>query len=165
MAGLAQGRFRRPSRYAQIIERIFLSRYRPGAEELEFAREELVQAAEELGIAAPKNLGDLVYSFRYRTPLPESIRSRAPEGRRWIIRPSGTARYRFVAAKLTTIVPNSMLAETKIPDATPGVIAMYALDDEQALLAKLRYNRLIDIFTGVTCYSLQSHLRTRVPAG
>ena len=39
---------------------------------------------------------------------------------------------------------------------------MYALSDEQALLAKLRYNRLIDIFSGVTCYSLQSHLRTSV---
>jgi len=39
---------------------------------------------------------------------------------------------------------------------------MYALNDEQALLAKLRYNRLIDIFTRVTCYSLQSHLRTSV---
>lgn len=37
---------------------------------------------------------------------------------------------------------------------------MYSFDDEQALLAKLRYNRLIDIFTGVTCYSLQNHLRT-----
>lgn len=56
-----------------------------------------------------------------------------------------------------------MLAETKIPDSTPGIIAKYALNDEQALLAKVRYNRLIDIFTGVACYSLQSHLRTTVP--
>ncbi len=39
---------------------------------------------------------------------------------------------------------------------------MYALNDEQAVLAKLRYNRLLDIFTGVTCYSLQNHLRTAV---
>jgi hypothetical protein len=36
------------------------------------------------------------------------------------------------------------------------------LSDEQALLAKLRYNRLIDIFTSLTCYSLQNHLRTTV---
>jgi hypothetical protein len=36
------------------------------------------------------------------------------------------------------------------------------MTDEQALLARLRYNRLIDVFTGVTCYSLQSHLRTTV---
>ena len=55
-----------------------------------------------------------------------------------------------------------MLA-TKIPDATPGIVEKYAFDDEQALLTKLRYNRLIDIFTGVTCYSLQNHLRTTVP--
>jgi hypothetical protein len=39
---------------------------------------------------------------------------------------------------------------------------MYAMSDEQALLAKLRYNRLVDIFTGLTCYSLQNHLRTAV---
>lgn len=51
----------------------------------------------------------------------------------------------------------------KVPDATPGIIAKYALNDEQALLAKVRYNRLLDIFTGVTCYSLQNHLRTTVP--
>jgi hypothetical protein len=55
-----------------------------------------------------------------------------------------------------------MLAETKVPDSTPGLIALYALSDEQALLAKLRYNRLVDIFTDVACYSLQNHLRTTV---
>ena len=45
------------------------------------------------------------------------------------------------------------------PDSTPGVIS-YALSDEQSLLATVRYNRLIDVFTGLTCYSLQNHLRT-----
>jgi hypothetical protein len=40
---------------------------------------------------------------------------------------------------------------------------MYALNDEQALLAIVRYNRLVDIFTATACYSLQSHLRTTVP--
>lgn len=43
--------------------------------------------------------------------------------------------------------------------------AKYSLSDEQALLAKLRYNRLVDIFTGLTCYSLQSHLRTTLRDG
>lgn len=56
-----------------------------------------------------------------------------------------------------------MMSETKVPDSTPGVIAKYAFNDEQGLLAKLRYNRLIDIFTGVVCYSLQNHLRSFVP--
>ena len=40
---------------------------------------------------------------------------------------------------------------------------LYSLQDEQALLAKVRYNRLIDILTSLTCYSLQNHLRTTVP--
>ena len=49
-----------------------------------------------------------------------------------------------------------------IPDATPEIIRHYALDDEQALLAIVRYNRLIDIFLGLTTYSLQNHLRSTV---
>lgn len=61
------------------------------------------------------------------------------------------------------IVASKFLVEAIVPDATPGIISRYAMSDEQALLAKIRYNRLIDIFTGLTCYSLQNHLRTTVP--
>lgn len=151
------------NRYGQIIERIFLSRYQTGAIEVAFERDDLISVAQELGIKLPKNLGDVIYSFRYRVDLPESIIAAAPLGKIWIIRPAGRSRYRFVAVKEQILIPSAMLAETKIPDATPGIVAMYALSDEQALLAKLRYNRLIDIFTGVTCYSLQNHLPTSVP--
>jgi hypothetical protein len=49
-----------------------------------------------------------------------------------------------------------------VPDCTPFLVVVYALGDEQALLAKVRYNRLIDIFLGLTTYSLQNHLRTHV---
>lgn len=59
-------------------------------------------------------------------------------------------------------MPNPQLAEIKIPDATPEIVSAYALSDEQALLAKVRYNRLLDIFLGVAAYSLQNHLRTAV---
>ena len=151
------------NRYVKIIEAIFRSRYREGAEEDPFEREDIERAAKKLGVKLPKNLGDVIYSFRYRAALPESVRSKAPTGKEWIIRPAGPSKYCFVATAQSTIVPNAMLAETKVPDSTPGVIAKYALSDDQALLAKLRYNRLIDIFTGVTCYSLQNHLRTTVP--
>lgn len=152
-----------PNRYAQIIERIFLSHYSSGATEVPFEREDIVRIARALNVRLPKNLGDLIYSFRYRTPLPEAIRAKAPKGKEWIIRPAGASKYCFVATSQATITPSKMMAETKVPDSTPGVIGMYALNDEQALLAILRYNRLVDIFTGVTCYSLQSHLRTTVP--
>jgi hypothetical protein len=73
------------------------------------------------------------------------------------------SRYSFALVKNTPILPNEHMAVTKIPDATPGIVAKYAFNDEQALLAKVRYNRLVDIFSGVTCYSLQNHLRTSVP--
>jgi hypothetical protein len=149
--------------YMQIIEKIFLKKFRKNSREVLFDREELINTAGELGLKLPKNIGDVIYSFRYRVDLPESIKSTAPTGLEWVIRPAGQSKYKFVVAKFSIIAPSKMLAETKIPNATPGVIEKYALSDEQALLAKLRYNRLIDIFTGLTCYSLQSHLRTHVP--
>lgn len=151
------------NRYSRIIERVFFDRYREGAREVAFARDDISRVARKLRIKLPKNIGDLIYSFRYRAMLPESVRAKAPKGETWVIRPAGVGRYRFVAVPDRPIKPSELLAETKVPDATPGIIEMYALNDEQALLAKLRYNRLIDIFTGVACYSLQNHLRTTVP--
>jgi hypothetical protein len=65
-------------------------------------------------------------------------------------------------SRLTRIVPSKKLVTIAIPDATPELIRAYALDDEQALLAIVRYNRLIDTFLGLTTYSLQNHLRTTV---
>lgn len=151
------------TRYGQIIERIFLSRFKKGATEVDFSRDDIVSTAKELGIDLPKNLGDVVYSFRYRAALPETVQEKAPKGHEWIIRPAGRAKYRLVAVTQARIVPTDLMVETKILDATPGAIVRWALNDEQALLAMVRYNRLIDIFTGVTCYSLQNHLRTTVP--
>ena len=129
---------------------------------MSFDVEDLVTAAEELGLPRPRNVPDVPYSMRYRGKAPESILETEPEDKNWIIRGRGRGRYAFVLAPKLDIVPNAMLSETKVPDSTPGLVARYALGDEQALLAKLRYNRLIDVFTGVTCYPLQSHLRTHV---
>lgn len=151
-----------PNRYSQIIEKIFFSYFRQGMDQFTFPREDLVRIARQLRVKLPKNLGDVIYSFRYRAKLPPSVREKAPPGKEWIIRPAGRAKYQFVATGKATIEPSPILVETKVPDATPGIVAMHALTDEQALLAKLRYNRLVDIFTGITCYSLQNHLRTSV---
>lgn len=153
------------NRYARLLEAIFRRHYQENVEEIAFDRSEIGQVADELDIKLPKNLGDILYSFRYRTLLPQNIVSKAPEGYEWIIRPAGRGRYKFVIAQQSAIVPSSVLVETKIPDATPGVITKYSMNDEQALLAKLRYNRLIDIFTSLTCYSLQNHLRTTLSDG
>lgn len=63
---------------------------------------------------------------------------------------------------INRIAPNENLVTIKIPDATPEIISTNSLSDEQALLARVRYNRLIDIFLGITTYSLQNHLCTTV---
>ena len=154
---------RRKNRYSQLIEVVFSKRYEKGLDRVAFERSDIIEAARQLALELPKNISDVLYSFRYRTELPESIVAQAPEGKEWVIRPAGRARYEFALVSAAAIAPSRMLAETKIPDATPGVIEKYAMNDEQALLAKIRYNRLIDIFTGLACYSLQNHLRTTVP--
>lgn len=151
-----------PSRYDQIILRIFEDNYEKGATEFPFARTDIETTAEALKILLPKNLGDVLYSFRYRAELPKLITDTAPEGKEWIIRPAGRAKYKFCLVNKFILAPSNQLVETKIPDATPGIIAKNALDDEQALLARVRFNRLIDLFTRLNCYSLQSHLRTTV---
>ncbi|HLY32757.1 MAG TPA: hypothetical protein VKQ36_17170, partial [Ktedonobacterales bacterium] len=63
----------KPNRYSQIVEHIFFHRYQEGARVIEFTRDDLVQTAQELGISPPKNLGDILYSFRYRGALPATI--------------------------------------------------------------------------------------------
>ncbi len=151
------------NRYVQIIERIFQKNHEPGSELVPFERADIVETAGELGIDLPKNLGDVIYSFKYRTPLPESVKRKAPGDKVWVITSRGRSKYAFEAKPMARIRPDDMLVVTKVPDATPGIVARYALDDEQALLTRLRYNRLIDIFTGVACYSIQNHLRTTVP--
>lgn len=151
------------NRYDQIIERIFFAHFADGVTEFEFEREEFRVASEALGVRAPDNLGDIPYTYRYRKALPERIQATTAEDEEWIIRPAGIGRYRFVLAPIFEFSPNANLVETKILDSTPGIITKYALGDEQALLAIVRFNRLVDIFTGLTCYSLQNHLRTTVP--
>ncbi len=155
---------KQPNRYEKIVDRLFFANYTKGVREVEVQRDEIAPIAAKLKITLPDNLGDVIYSFRYRAPLPESIRKLAAPDEEWLIRPAGKSRYKFVLVRKVALASNPALTKIKVPDATPGIIARYTLNDEQALLARLRYNRLIDIFLGITCYSLQNHLRTSVRA-
>jgi hypothetical protein len=153
---------RQPNRYEAIILRLFEDHYSEGITEFEFTRKEFIDIAKILGIELPSNVGDVIYNFRYRNELPAKIRDTVSTGIEWIIEGTGRARYRFVQVPLNRIIPREELLTIKIPDATPEIITAYALSDEQALLAKVRYNRLVDIFLGITAFSLQNHLRTTV---
>ena len=159
---MPEPRQRQPNRYQVIILRLFENHYIEGITEFEFTRSEFVSIAKTLAIELQKNVGDVIYNFRYRNELPQNILDTATEGLEWIIEGTGRARYRFLQVKLNRIVPRNELITIKIPDARPEIITAYALSDEQSLLAKVRYNRLIDIFLGVTAFSLQNYLRTTV---
>jgi hypothetical protein len=130
--------------------------------EVRFRRDDLARAANALRIKLPKNIGDVIYSMRYRASLPDAILRTQTKGKEWVIEGKGKAEYAFRLVAVSQIVPNAQLLAIKIPDATPEIVAAYALSDEQALLAKVRYNRLLDIFLGIAAYSLQNHLRTTV---
>jgi len=87
--------------------------------------------------------------------LPESITALAADRKFGsFVQPAQSLQLALV--KNTPILPNEHMAVTKVPDASAGIVAKYALNDEQALLAKVRYNRLVDIFSGVTCIHSRS---------
>lgn len=152
------------NKYDKVIEKVFFNNYQQGSLKISFNREELNQACDDLGIKKIKNLGDIVYKYRFRSELPTTIKVKAPEGTDWIIIGTGTANYEFRIASPAKIKPTNNRKKIQLPDATPEIVKRYAPGtDEQALLTKLRYNRIVDIFTGLTCYSLQNHLRTSLP--
>lgn len=148
--------------YSAIIEKIFFDRYDSLESEVKFLRSDIENAAKTLKVKVPKNLGDVLYSFRSRADFPESIIGTQPEGKDWVILSTGKGEYSFRLFKNVPDLPSDGLPTIEIPDATPELIRAYALGDEQALLAIVRYNRLVEIFLSITAYSLQNHLRTSV---
>ncbi|MGR5325933.1 hypothetical protein ACP3VW_19255 [Vibrio sp. DNB22_17_1] len=152
------------NKYDRVIERVFFNNYSEMSSIVAFGRDELAQACDDLHIPRIKNLGDVPYSYRFRKELPESIKDKAPVGADWIIVGTGTGKYEFRVASPGKIEPSISRLRVKIPDATPEIVKRYAPGtDEQALLTKVRYNRLVDLFSGLTCYSIQNHLRTSLP--
>ncbi|KQP26649.1 hypothetical protein [Methylobacterium sp. Leaf100] len=153
------------NRYKLLVEKIFNETRKAQGKEatyLTFPRSAIEEAARELDIKLPKNQGDVIYAIRYRIPMPESVLETQPPGMEWIIEGAGRALYAFKLVRYNRVLPRTDLVTIGIPDATPELIRVYAQDDEQALLAIVRYNRLIDTFLGLTTYSLQNHLRTTV---
>lgn len=152
------------TKYDRIIERVFFNNYRESACVVSFDRDELAQACDDLNIDRIKNLGDIPYSYRFRKELPATVKAKSPDDSDWIIVGKGTGKYEFRVASPGKIEPTNNRRRVKIPDATPEIVKKYAPGtDEQALLTKVRYNRLVDLFSGLTCYSIQNHLRTSLP--
>ena len=112
------------AQYESIIVHIFQKQWKKGVEDFEFHRDEMVEAAAATGVERPDNLGDVIYSFKFRKTLPASILRTAPKGKSWILEGAGSGRYRFRLVKLggTIFKPREDIAAVKIPDATPEII-------------------------------------------
>jgi len=149
------------SKAARILLRIVERNRVAGTDEVEFTTKNISSVAAELGLDYG-NPHDLVYYFRRRKSLPQEL---AGEGFSEI---KTLAKGRFVLLKspvVSSIPFPQDIAVTDIPDATPQIIYDRCGSDEQALLARVRYCRLVDCFTGLAAWHLQGHCRTTIGSG
>ncbi len=150
-----------PKEYDQVILRVFEHVYarHEGRDRLPFAKADIERAVIELGLEI-KNIPDIAYTYRTgRSPLPEAIQAHGS----WAIDAAGKGKYAFVRLVRSPYVDIPTDIEmTFVLDATPQIVLKYQSADEQAILARIRYNRLVDTFTSLTTYHIQGHFRTTV---
>jgi hypothetical protein len=150
--------------YDRVIAYVFQKIYQAapsGSDILEFTKRDIEGAISELGLRLrTRNVPDIIYTYRSgRSELPEAILQYG----NWAIEGQGKGKYRFRKLSRSPYfdIPSDVEI-TGIPDATPLIVLQYQGSDEQTFLARVRYNRLLDIFTSLTTYHLQSHFRTTV---
>lgn len=145
--------------YDLVIIELFRRLYKKGMSKLPFSKNDIERIAADLKLSI-RNLPDVTYTYRSgRSPLPPEILRHG----HWAIDGAGKSRYVFVKMSRAPYfdLPEDM-DRTPIPDATPQIVLDYQSTDEQAVLARVRYNRLVDTFTGLTAYELQGHFRTTI---
>jgi len=146
------------TKYDQLLASLFKKKWKPSLKEVPFSKDEVIDAAGALGLRI-KNLADVIYTYRSRRPMPAEIRRTG----NWVIAARGSGLYAFVkvAGETTVTIPETLKVYS-IPYAVPEIVAQNLARDEQGLLTIVRYNRILDVFTGLACFHLQSHIRTHV---
>ena len=147
------------SQYDEVLLEVFLRHYREGAAYLKFRKDELAEACRKHGITV-RNIPDIIYTYRARRMLPARILVTG----HWAIEPAGRGAYAF---RLLRNPPHFEIsfgdyAPVDIYNAIPEVVEGLLRQDEQSLLTRVLYNRLVDIFTGLTCFHIQNHYRSFV---
>ena len=146
----------------QVIELVFKKNFHPEAGEIPFTKADIVAAVaivqKRKTAYRENNIPDIRYQYASgRRPLPPSVDKVGP----WMIAGRGKGKYAFVKLSGATEVKiQEDLLSIALPDATPEIVLAYAGNDEQGILAKIHYNRLLDIFLQLTCYHLQNHWKT-----
>lgn len=145
----------------RILLRIIEKKAEPSSTEIEFTATDIIKTAAELGLSYG-NPHDLVYYFRRRKGFPESLLERGFNELKTV----GKGRFLLVKSTVPPAITFPQdIAITKIPDATPQIVYERCGGNEQALLTRVRYSRLVDCFTGLSCWHLQGHYRTTVEGG
>ena len=147
------------------MEAVFKRHYRAGMASVPFERDDSRWAAQELRVPVPKNLGGTIYQLRYTEPMPPAVMGAAPSGMEWIIRGKGPAKYAFDLVEQAWFAPDQSVQPVELPSATPRIVEEHQIDDEQALLSRLRHSQVIAHATGLVVEHLQSHVRSSIPSG
>lgn len=144
--------------YDKIITTLFLAKFEEDQTEIDFTKDELVEIASELQIPL-RNPPDVVYTYRSRANLPAVILEKG----NWVIKSKGKGKFSFFKSGRKPFVEiQEGLHAIEVLTAVPEIVEKYSQDDEQAVLGVIRYNRLVDTLTKVTCFHLQSHARTTI---
>jgi len=145
--------------YDKVILKVFRHHYRKGATYLKFRKDELAEACRKHGITV-RNIPDIIYTYRARRMLPARILATG----HWAIEPAGRGSYAFRLLRNPPHfeIPFGDYAPVDIYNAIPEVVEGLLRQDEQSLLTRVLYNRLVDIFTGLTCFHIQNHYRSFV---
>ena len=136
------------------------SRDRPIGGALAFTTADILEVQNELGLSG--NPYDLKYNQKGRGELPVEIRSTAPAGMEWRVIATKKGEYAFTLRPegQDRIDIDVSLPAIPVLDAIPSIVELYARKDEQALLARIRYNNLVGVFLEISAHSLQSHWKT-----
>lgn len=147
------------SQYDEVILEVFLHHYRKGVDRLVFRKDELAEVCRKHGITV-RNIPDIIYTYRARRMLPDRILATG----HWAIAPAGRGAYAFRLLRNPPHfeIPFGDYAPVDIYNAIPELVEGLLRQDEQSLLTLVLYNRLVDIFTGLTCFHIQNHYRSYV---
>jgi hypothetical protein len=148
--------------YVPILREIVRRNYKPGAQRIEFSKQDVEEVADELGLKLG-NAADVVYRMRSRTRLPDDILDLGFT----VLRGIGRGQYALeVGGEALVHLPEHEIFEHN--DQTPLPVRRLLPEDlaeldEQGLLTLVSYCKLLDHFTGLTVYRLRSHVRKSVP--
>lgn len=152
------------NRAEKVIVSIFKEVYEEGKDSLPFNLGMVRKASNEyIGEDKNTNDPDIMYRFKTgRSEIPDEIKKKGE----WVVKSrSGQGNYEFVkldGGKYLDIPSHSDFEAIEVLESTPDVVLKYSSDDEQSLLSRLQYSRLLGTFLKLTVHHLQSHVQTSV---